>query len=186
MMYSPEDFRHIDYLWDDSIADALDPVSSLVYRSNILGTDLRITNTGGGNTSAKVDEHDPLGGELTEVLWVKGSGGDLRTSDKGNFSSLYQDKLLSLQAIYHAAPESGVKTAIEDDMVGMYPHANFNLNSRACSIDTPLHAFIPHKHVDHMHPNAVIAVAACRNSESVTRAIWGRRPGLDTLAAARF
>ena len=118
---------------------------------------------------------------------MKGSGGDLRTSDKGNFSSLYQDKLLSLQAIYHAAPESGVKTAIEDDMVGMYPHANFNLNSRACSIDTPLHAFIPHKHVDHMHPNAVIAVAACRNSESVTRAIWGddlvwtpwQRPGFD-------
>lgn len=120
-----------------------------VYRSNLLGTDQRITNTGGGNTSSKLMETDPLTGETVEVLWVKGSGGDLRTSKRENFSSLYMDKLRSLQNHYHHAPVHGPKTAIEDAIVGLYNHCTFNLNPRATSIDTPLHAFVPHKHVDH-------------------------------------
>jgi rhamnulose-1-phosphate aldolase/alcohol dehydrogenase len=169
------------------VADRLDPVARLVYRSNILGSDQRITNTGGGNTSAKIVEPDPLSGEPTEVLWVKGSGGDLRTAKRENFSSLYMDKLRSLQAHYHHAPERGPKTAIEDAIVGLYSHCTFNLNPRPSSIDTPLHAFVPFKHVDHMHPNAVIAIAAARNSERLTREIYGdeviwtawQRPGFD-------
>ncbi len=146
--------------WEQYYANALDPVGKLIYRSNLLGSDQRITNTGGGNTSAKLIETDPLTAEETEVLWVKGSGGDLRTSKRENFSSLYQQKLLNLIAKYKSAPVKGYKTGIEDEMVGMYPHCTFNLNPRAASIDTPLHAFIPHKHVDHMHPNSVISIAA--------------------------
>ncbi len=187
MNYQSDDYRHVNYLWDDAAADRLNPVEQLVYRSNLLGSDQRITNTGGGNTSAKLIETDPLTGEQVEVLWVKGSGGDLRTAAKEHFASLYQDKLLALQSRYHAAPEKGVKSQVEDDMVAMYPHATFNLNPRATSIDTPLHSFIPHAHVDHMHPNAVIAVAACKQSERLTREIWGdelvwtpwQRPGFD-------
>ncbi|NND66021.1 MAG: bifunctional rhamnulose-1-phosphate aldolase/short-chain dehydrogenase, partial [Halioglobus sp.] len=187
MNYRPDDYRHVNYLWDDAAAARLGPVEQLVYRSNLLGADQRITNTGGGNTSAKLIETDPLTGEQVEVLWVKGSGGDLRTASKEHFASLYQDKLLALQPGYRAAPATGVKTQAEDDMVAMYSHATFNLNPRATSIDTPLHSFIPHTHVDHMHPNAVIAVAACRNSERLTREIWGdelvwtpwQRPGFD-------
>lgn len=177
----------MNYLWDDAVAGKLDPVGQLIYRSNLLGTDQRITNTGGGNTSAKVNEIDPLTGLLAEVLWVKGSGGDLRTSTKENFSSLYQEKLLALQPKYVRTEKKGPKTDIEDSMVGMYPHCTFNLNPRAPSIDTPLHSFIPHKHVDHMHPNAVIAIAAAKNSERLTREIFGedivwtgwQRPGFD-------
>jgi rhamnulose-1-phosphate aldolase/alcohol dehydrogenase len=177
----------VNYLWDDAVAGKLDPVGQLIYRSNLLGTDQRITNTGGGNTSAKVNEIDPLTGLLAEVLWVKGSGGDLRTSTKENFSSLYQEKLLALQPKYVRTEKKGPKTDIEDSMVGMYPHCTFNLNPRAPSIDTPLHSFIPHKHVDHMHPNAVIAIAAAKNSERLTREIFGedivwtgwQRPGFD-------
>ncbi|HLL89650.1 MAG TPA: bifunctional rhamnulose-1-phosphate aldolase/short-chain dehydrogenase, partial [Tepidisphaeraceae bacterium] len=135
--------------------------------------DQRITNTGGGNTSAKLTEKDPLTGEPVEVLWVKGSGGDLRTSTRENFSSLYQGKLLGLQNAYAAASPNGVKTPAEDAMVGMYSHATFNLNPRPSSIDTPLHSFIPFKHVDHTHPNAPIAVAASKNSEKLTREIYG-------------
>lgn len=177
----------MNYLWDDGVAGKLDPTGQLIYRSNLLGTDQRITNTGGGNTSAKVNEIDPLTGLLAEVLWVKGSGGDLRTSTKENFSSLYQEKLLALQPKYVRTEKKGPKTDIEDSMVGMYPHCTFNLNPRAPSIDTPLHSFIPHKHVDHMHPNAVIAIAAAKNSERLTREIFGedivwigwQRPGFD-------
>jgi rhamnulose-1-phosphate aldolase/alcohol dehydrogenase len=161
--------------WDAARAGGLDGVGKLVYRSNLLGSDLRVTNTGGGNTSAKVMEKDPLSGEQVEVLWVKGSGGDLRTSKKENFSSLYQSRLVALQGVYNAAPVKGAKTAIEDVMVGMYNHCTFNLNPRATSIDTPLHSFVPHKHVDHMHPNAVIAVAAAKNSKALTEKIWGGR-----------
>ena len=179
--------QHVNYAWDDDAAAKLDPVELLVYRSNILGDDQRITNTGGGNTSAKIMEKDPITGEEVEVLWVKGSGGDLRTSKKENFSSLYQDKLMSLQDIYYKSDENGVKTPIEDAMVGMFNHTTFNLNPRAPSIDTPLHSFIPFKHVDHMHPNAVIAVAASKNSRTLTEEIWGgdlvwtpwQRPGFD-------
>src|SRR5688572_30311219 len=121
-------YQFVNYLWDDAKAASLDPVGRLVYRSNILGADQRITNTGGGNTSSKISETDPLTGEPVEVLWVKGSGGDLRTSKRENFSSLYMDKLRALQAHYHHAPERGPKTAIEDAMVALYNHCTFNLN----------------------------------------------------------
>jgi rhamnulose-1-phosphate aldolase/alcohol dehydrogenase len=166
-------FRHVRYSWDDATAAALDPVARLVYRSNILGADQRITNTGGGNTSSKTSEKDPLTGEPTEVLWVKGSGGDLRTSLRENFSSLYQSKLMALQPLYAGLPGNGPKTEAEDRMVAMYTHTTFNLNPRASSIDTPLHSFIPFKHVDHMHPNAAISVAASRNSIRLTQEIFG-------------
>lgn len=177
----------MNFLWDDAEAAKLDLVGQLVYRSNLLGTDQRITNTGGGNTSAKVNEIDPLTGQSVDVLWVKGSGGDLRTSTKENFASLFQEKLLGLQPKYLKAGKKGPKTEVEDAMVGMYPHCTFNLNARAASIDTPLHSFIPIKQVDHMHPNAVISIAAARNSQRLTREIFGddivwtawQRPGFD-------
>jgi rhamnose utilization protein RhaD (predicted bifunctional aldolase and dehydrogenase) len=102
-------FKHVNFSWDDSHAATLDPVERLVYRSNLLGSDQRITNTGGGNTSSKIVEKDPLSGADTEVLWVKGSGGDLRTSKKENFSSLYQDKLIALQSVYAARADKGIK-----------------------------------------------------------------------------
>jgi len=179
--------QYVTYLWDDAAAAKLSPAGALIYRSNILGTDQRITNTGGGNTSAKIIEKDPLTGADVEVLWVKGSGGDLRTSRLENFASLYQDRLIGLQKVYGAAAEKGPKTAIEDAMVGMYAHTTFNLNPRASSIDTPLHSFVPYKHVDHTHPNAAISIAASRNSEALTRKIYGddviwtawQRPGFD-------
>jgi rhamnulose-1-phosphate aldolase/alcohol dehydrogenase len=165
--------KFVNHLWDDAVASQLDPVARLVYRSNLLGSDQRITNTGGGNTSSKISEKDPLSGEEVEVLWVKGSGGDLRTSKRENFSSLYQQKLLDLQRLYNKRSDKGVKSQAEDDMVAMYSHATFNLNPRASSIDTPLHSFIPGKHVDHMHPNAIIAVAASRRCEELTKEIFG-------------
>ena len=166
-------YNYVNHSWDDATAASLDPVARLIYRSNILGADQRITNTGGGNTSAKIIENDPLTGKPTEVLWVKGSGGDLRTSKRENFSSLYQEKLLGLQDLYGTAPERGPKTDAEDRMVGMYSHATFNLNPRPSSIDTPLHSFIPAKHVDHMHPNAAISIAASKHSVALTKAIYG-------------
>ena len=180
-------YKFVKYLWDDKEADALDPLGRLVYRSNLLGRDQRITNTGGGNTSAKLTEKDPLTGEPVEVLWVKGSGGDLRTADRGLFSSLYQTRLTALQSVYGRAEPKGPKTPIEDNMVGMYPHCTFNLNPRATSIDTPLHSFVPYRHVDHTHPNAVIAVAASANGPKLCKAIYGdqvawlgwQRPGFD-------
>src|SRR6266850_4703547 len=141
-------FQHVNNLWNEVETTKLAGVDRLVYRSNKLGSDQRITNTGGGNTSSKLTETDPLTGQKAEVLWVKGSGGDLRTSGKENFSSLYQDKLVSLQKLYAALPKKGPKTQAEDDMVAMYNHCPFNLNPRACSSDTPLHSFIPDKHVD--------------------------------------
>ena len=179
--------QYVRYLWDDATAAKLDPLARLVYRSNLLGSDQRITNTGGGNTSAKVSEKDPLSGEPVEVLWVKGSGGDLRTAKKENFSSLEQGKLIALQKKYAQAPKRGVKSEIEDQMVGDYAHCTFNLNPRPSSIDTPLHAFVPCAHVDHTHPNAVISVAASRHSKELTKKIYGddviwtewQRPGFD-------
>ncbi len=172
-MASPNTLKHVTALWDNSKANALSGVDELVYRSNCLGRDQRITNTGGGNTSAKITETDPVTGEKVEVLWVKGSGGDLRTSKRENFSSLYQDKLTGLQKVYGARADKGLKSPAEDEMVGMYAHCTFNLNPRPSSIDTPLHSFIPHPHVDHTHPNAAIAVAACARSEEATREIYG-------------
>ena len=186
-MTARSDYRHVSYLWDDETAATLDPVGRLVYRSNLLGQDQRITNTGGGNTSSKYMEGDPLTGESVEVLWVKGSGGDLRTSKRENFSSLYMDKIDQLRAIYEAADEKGVKTPIEDEMVGKYLHCVYDLNPRASSIDTPLHAFIPAPIVDHTHPNAVLAIAAAEDGEALTAEIFGdalgwvdwQRPGFD-------
>ncbi|PAW71529.1 MAG: short-chain dehydrogenase [Opitutia bacterium Tous-C4FEB] len=166
-------YKFVNFSWDDAKAAALDPVGRLVYRSNILGGDQRITNTGGGNTSSKIVEKDPLTGQATEVLWVKGSGGDLRTSTRENFSSLYQQKLLDMQKLYAARPDKGLKAPAEDDMVGMQAHATFNLNPRASSIDTPLHSFIPAKFVDHMHPNAIISIAASKHCEKLTQEIFG-------------
>jgi rhamnulose-1-phosphate aldolase/alcohol dehydrogenase len=168
-------FKHVSFLWDDAKAASLDPVARLIYRSNLLGSDQRVTNTGGGNTSSKLTETDPLTGQPVEVLWVKGSGGDLRTSTRENFSSLYQPKLLDLQRLYAARKDKGLKSPAEDAMVGMYTHTTFNLNPRASSIDTPLHSFLPGKQVDHMHPNAVIAIAASANCEQLTKTIFGGR-----------
>ena len=166
-------FKHVCYAWDDNKAASLDPVGRLIYRSNLLGSDQRITNTGGGNTSAKILEKDPLTGQPTEVLWVKGSGGDLRTSTRENFSSLYQSKLIAMQQLYANRPDKGYKGQAEDDMVGMYTHTTFNLNPRASSIDTPLHSFLPGKHVDHMHPNAIISIAASQRCPELTQEIFG-------------
>jgi len=174
--------RFVDYLWEDAKAAALDPVERLIYRSNLLGSDQRITNTGGGNTSSKLQQTDPLTGEKVEVLWVKGSGGDLRTSKKENFSSLYMRGLERLRAVYEASPNRGLKTEVEDSMVAAYPHCTFNLNPRAASIDTPLHGFVPYPHVDHTHPNAVISVAAAKDGDQ--RDLWRRRI-LVAVATAR-
>ena len=180
-------YKQLKYQWDDKIADQLSPVERLVYRSNILGNDQKITNTGGGNTSSKLDQKDPLTGDTVKVLWVKGSGGDLRTAQKENFSSLYLSKLIGLQKLYSETIPNGVKTKIEDQMVDMYPHTIFNLNPRPSSIDTPLHSFIGATHVDHTHPISFIAIAACKNSEAITNEIYGdkiaylpwQRPGFD-------
>jgi len=165
--------RYVNFLWNDGEAAKLSGVDRLVYRSNKLGGDPRITNTGGGNTSAKLLETNPLTGERVEVLWVKGSGGDLRTAKAENFSSLYQKRLLDLRKIYAARKDKGLKSPAEDNMAGMYAHCTFNLNPRAPSIDTPLHSFLPGKHVDHMHPNAIIAIAASKNCEKLTKEIFG-------------
>ena len=179
--------RYVNYLWDDAVASRLDEVDRLIYRSNLLGSDQRITNTGGGNTSAKLMQSDPLTGEKVEVLWVKGSGGDLRTAKRENFASLYMSKLERLRASYQASNQKGAKTPLENSMVAAYPHCTFNLNPRASSIDTPLHGFVPFRHVDHTHPNAVISVAAAERGEALTKEIYGnevfwlpwQRPGFE-------
>ncbi len=163
----------VSNLWNDAEAAKLSGADRLVYRSNKLGSDQRITNTGGGNTSSKLIEKDPLTGQDTTVLWVKGSGGDLRTASKEFFSSLYQDKLVGLQTVYAVRADKGLKSQAEDDMVAMYFHTTFNLNPRASSIDTPLHSFIPAKFVDHMHPNAIISIAASARCVELTKEIFG-------------
>ncbi len=187
MTLAKAELEHVENRWKDDAAHGLDPLGRLVYRSNLLGADWRITNTGGGNTSSKLMEPDPLTGDDVEVLWVKGSGGDLRTADKSNFASLYQDRLVKLQDVYSRAEERGPKTPAEDEMVGMYRHCTFNLNPRAPSIDTPLHAFVPFKHVDHTHPVACIAIATAANGPELTRETYGddvvwldwQRPGFE-------
>src|SRR6218665_3208537 len=166
--------------WDANHAATLDAARLLLYRSNLLGSDLRITNYGGGNTAAKIWQADPLTGQQVQVLWVKGSGGDLGSMALDGFSTLYMDKLLPLQAIYRGPGH-------EDEMVGYLPHCTFNLNPRVASIDTPLHAYLPFAHVDHMHPDAVIAIAAMADSEKLTQQIFAgsvgwllwRRPGFE-------
>lgn len=177
---APVTIAPIQSLWDETRAASMSPPELLLYRSNLLGSDLRITNFGGGNTSAKLDMPDPLTGANTEVLWVKGSGGDVGSMRLDGFATLYMDKLRALKARYRGL-------AHEDEMVAMAAHCTFNLNPRAASIDTALHAFIPRAHVDHMHPDAVIAIAASRNGQSLTQEIFdGRlawvpwqRPGFD-------
>jgi rhamnulose-1-phosphate aldolase/alcohol dehydrogenase len=167
-------------LWNDAEASGLSEADLLVYRSNLLGSDKRITNYGGGNTSAKSVETDPLTRQPVEVLWVKGSGGDLGTMKRDGLASLYMDKLEALKGIYRGV-------AFEDEMVGYLPHSTFNLNPRAASIDTPLHAYVPRRHVDHMHPDAVIAIAAAKDSKALTERVFGgeigwlpwKRPGFE-------
>lgn len=166
-------FRQVENKWDAKVAEGLDPVLRLVYRSNLLGSDSYINNTGGGNTSSKVTEKDPITGEDVEIMWVKGSGGDLRTAKRANFASLYQQKLLSLQDIYKEYENTGLKSPAEDSMTSMYRHCTFNLNPRAPSIDTPLHSFIPFQFVDHTHPVPVIAIATADNGKELTEKIYG-------------
>ncbi|WP_116106389.1 bifunctional aldolase/short-chain dehydrogenase [Lewinella sp. IMCC34191] len=175
-------FKYVDYLWDEEKAEKLgdDQVALFLYRSNILGSDLRITNYGGGNTSCKTLEKDPLTNEEVEVMWIKGSGGDIGTLNRAGIAGLYTGRLRDLKKVYGGLQD-------EDRMVGLFNHAIYDLDSRAPSIDTPLHGLLPFKHIDHLHPDAVIAVAAAENSEQVTRDIWGdtmawvpwQRPGFD-------
>ena len=165
-----EDLAMLQSRWDDAAAAHLGPAELLRYRSNLLGSDKRITNFGGGNTSSKIRMHDPLSGEEVSVLWVKGSGGDLGTMTLEGFATLYLDKLRALQRLY-----KGPRT--EDEMVRLYEHCVFNLNPRAPSIDTPLHGLVDRKCIDHMHPDAVIAIAACKDSGSLTSEIYGDEIG---------
>jgi rhamnulose-1-phosphate aldolase/alcohol dehydrogenase len=186
-MGKKESYKFVKNLWRDEEAEKLKGVDRLVYRSNKLGEDLTLTNTGGGNTSSKLMEQDPLTGAQVEVLWIKGSGGDLRTAKRDGFASLYLEKVRAMRPRYLNNPERGPKTPIEDAMYPMYGHCVYNLNPRACSIDTPLHTFVPYQHVDHLHPNAIIAVAASVNQERLTKEIFGdevlyvpwQRPGFD-------
>ena len=157
-------------LWNDKKAKRMSGPEKLLYRSNLLGSDLRITNFGGGNTSSKLRQKDPLTGKMVDVMWVKGSGGDLGSIKLGGFSTLYLEKLHALEGLYRGLEH-------EDEMVGYLPHCTFDLNPRAASIDTPLHSFIPHKHVDHMHPDSVIAIACTKNSKALTKKVFGGRLG---------
>jgi rhamnulose-1-phosphate aldolase/alcohol dehydrogenase len=180
IMTDPASPDLLDNRWDDAKAAGLSEPELLLYRSNLLGSDKRITNFGGGNTSAKVTEKDLLTGQDTTVLWVKGSGGDLGSMKLDGFATLYQDKLEALKGLYRGLEH-------EDEMVGYLPHCTFNLNARAASIDTPLHAYVPYRHVDHMHPDAIIAIAASANSKELTQQIFGdeigwlpwKRPGFE-------
>ncbi len=170
----------VESRWDAAVAAGLDPERLLLYRSNLLGADRRITNYGGGNTSSKLAGVDPLTGETVTVLWVKGSGGDLGSMGLDGFATLYQDKVVGLLGRYRGP-------AAEDEMVPLYPLCAFGLNGRPPSIDTPLHALVDRPHVDHTHPDAVIAIAASADSRSLTEAVWGgeigwlpwRRPGFE-------
>ena len=170
MMLKNNDNHLLENRWDDAAAEGLSESKLLLYRSNILGSDKRVTNYGGGNTSAKVMETDPLTGDTVEVLWVKGSGGDIGSIKMDGFATLYMDKLNALKSLYRGVEH-------EDEMVGYLPHCTFKLNPRAASIDTPLHAYVPKKHVDHVHADAIIAIAASKNSKELTQEIFGDRIG---------
>ena len=175
-------YKHVNYLWDKKKADAIgdDQVELFLYRSNILGADLRITNFGGGNTSCKTIEKDPITNEEVEVMWIKGSGGDIGTLKRNGIAGLYNQRLHELKKVYRGLE-------YEDEMVALFNHCIFDLESRAPSIDTPLHGLLPFKHIDHLHPDALIAVAAAKDSEKITKEIWGdtmgwvpwQRPGFD-------
>tara|TARA_R110000868_G_scaffold267615_4_gene526918 strand:- start:3920 stop:6025 length:2106 start_codon:yes stop_codon:yes gene_type:complete len=182
MNHSVKNFKYVNYLWEESKAEALgdDQVGLFLYRSNILGADLRITNYGGGNTSCKTIEKDSLTNEEVEVMWIKGSGGDIGTLNKAGIAGLYTGRLRNLKNVYGGLAD-------EDRMVGLFDHCIYDLESKAPSIDTPLHGLLPFKHIDHLHPDALIAVAAAKDSEKVTKEIWGdtmgwvpwQRPGFD-------
>ncbi|MGN7785019.1 bifunctional aldolase/short-chain dehydrogenase [Niabella sp. 22666] len=161
-------FKHVSYLWDEAKAAELagDEVALLIYRSNLLGADLRLTNYGGGNTSCKATAKDPLTGEDTEVMWVKGSGGDLGTLKRSGLAALYVDKLRSLKNVYRGLEH-------EDEMVELFNHCIYDLSSKAPSIDTPLHGFLPFKHIDHLHPDAAIAIAAAKDGKKITEELFG-------------
>jgi rhamnulose-1-phosphate aldolase/alcohol dehydrogenase len=175
-------FKHVSYLWDETKAAELagDEVGLLIYRSNLLGADLRLTNYGGGNTSCKTVQKDPLTGKETEVMWVKGSGGDIGTLTKSGLAGLYVDRLRSLKNVYRGI-------AHEDEMVELFNHCIFDLKSKAPSIDTPLHGFLPFRHIDHLHPDAAIAIAAAKDGKSITKELFKgtigwvewQRPGFD-------
>lgn len=175
-------FRHVSYLWDEATAAGMagDEVALLIYRSNLLGADLRLTNYGGGNTSCKAMAKDPLTGEAVEVMWVKGSGGDLGTLKKSGLAALYVDRLRSLQHVYRGI-------AHEDEMVELFNHCIYDLSSKAPSIDTPLHGFLPFKHIDHLHPDAAIAIAAAKDGKKITQELFNgtigwvpwQKPGFD-------
>jgi rhamnulose-1-phosphate aldolase/alcohol dehydrogenase len=175
-------FKHVSYLWDEKKASELagDEVALLIYRSNILGADLRLTNYGGGNTSCKAMAKDPLTGKETEIMWVKGSGGDIGTLKKSGLAALYVDRLRSLKNVYRGIQH-------EDEMVELFNHCIYDLNSKAPSIDTPLHGFLPFKHIDHLHPDAAIAIAAAKDGRKITEQLFNgtigwvewQRPGFD-------
>jgi len=175
-------FKHVSYLWDDAKAAELagDEVALLIYRSNLLGADLRLTNYGGGNTSCKAMAKDPLTGEEVEVMWIKGSGGDIGTLKKSGLAALYVDRLRSLKNVYRGIEH-------EDEMVELFNHCIYDLASKAPSIDTPLHGFLPFKHIDHLHPDAAIAIAAAKDGKKITEELFGgtigwvewQKPGFD-------
>jgi rhamnulose-1-phosphate aldolase/alcohol dehydrogenase len=168
MSIDTKSYKHVSYLWDEEEAAKLagDEVALLIYRSNLLGADLRLTNYGGGNTSCKLLEKDPLTGLETEVMWVKGSGGDLGTLKKSGLAALYVDRLRSLKNIYRGVEH-------EDEMVELFNHCIFDLSSKAPSIDTPLHGFLPFAHIDHLHPDAAIAIAAAKDGKKITKELFG-------------
>lgn len=179
---SPLKFKHVSYLWDETEAEKLkhDEVGLLIYRSNILGADLRLTNYGGGNTSCKAIAADPLTGKETEVMWIKGSGGDIGTLKRSGLAALYTDRLHQLKNIYRGI-------AHEDEMVELFNHCIYDLDSKAPSIDTPLHGLLPFKHIDHLHPDAAIAIAAAKDGKKITSELFNdtigwvewQRPGFD-------
>ena len=174
-------YKHVSYLWDDAkVAQINNEIDLFIYRSNLLGADLRLTNYGGGNTSVKITDKDPLTGKAVEVMWIKGSGGDIGTLTKSGCAALYMDRLLALENVYE-----GVET--EDRMVELFNHCIFDLASKAPSIDTPLHGFLPFKHIDHLHPDAAIAIAAAKDGAKITEELFNgeigwvdwQRPGFD-------
>ncbi len=172
MSVNTQDFKHVSYLWNEAEAEKLgnDEVALLIYRSNLLGADLRLTNYGGGNTSCKAITKDPLTGQDVEVMWIKGSGGDIGTLKKSGLAALYVDRLRSLKNVYR-----GVQ--FEDEMVELFNHCIYDLNSKAPSIDTPLHGFLPFKHIDHLHPDAAIAIAAAKDGKKITQELFNGTVG---------
>lgn len=167
MSVKTTNFKHVSYLWDEAKAASMagDEVALLIYRSNLLGADLRLTNYGGGNTSCKAMATNPLTGDETEVMWVKGSGGDIGTLKKSGLAALYVDRLRSLKNVYRGL-------AYEDEMVELFNHCIYDLASKAPSIDTPLHGFLPFKHIDHLHPDAAIAIAAAKDGKKITQELF--------------